>query len=68
MLPLPIVTTGTLMSVPLQNQLPVWSAAPKTTLAMLDSIQRIAIRLIGNETLTASLPPLQLRRDVGDLA
>ena len=33
-----------------------------------DSIQRRAIRLIGNETLTASLPPLQLRRDIGDLA
>ena len=46
----------------------VWGAAPKTTLAMLDSIQRRAIRLIGNENLTASLPPLQLRRDVGDLA
>ena len=46
----------------------VWGAAPKTTLAMLDSIQKRATKLIGNENLTAGLPPLQLRRDVGDLS
>ena len=46
----------------------IWGAAPKTTLAHLDSIQKRAIKLIGREELTSNLPPLQLRRDVGDLS
>ena len=43
-------------------------AAFKTTLSMLDFIQKRATKLIGNESLTEGLPPLQLRRDVGDLS
>ena len=46
----------------------VWSSAPKHTLLLLDSIQRSAIRLIGDPELTKTLDSLEHRRQVGDLA
>ena len=46
----------------------VWSSAPKHTLRLLDSIQKRAIRLIGDPELTANLESLEHRRRVGDLA
>ena len=45
----------------------VWSSAPKHTLRLLDSIQRRAIRLIGDRELTENLDSLEHRRQVGDL-
>ncbi|CAH1154470.1 unnamed protein product [Phaedon cochleariae] len=44
----------------------VWGSAPKHTLMLLDSIQRRAIRLEGDATLTNSLTPLEDQRKVGD--
>ena len=46
----------------------IWSSAPKHTLALLDSIQRRAIRLIDDPSLTDSLQSLSHRRQVGDLS
>ncbi|CAG9815454.1 unnamed protein product [Phaedon cochleariae] len=43
-------------------------ATPKHTLMLLDSIQRRAIRLVGDATLTHSLTSLEHRRKVGDLS
>ena len=45
----------------------VWSSAPKHTLRLLDSIERRAIRLIGDHELTKNLDSLEHRRQVGDL-
>jgi len=45
----------------------IWAGAPPTTLAYLDSIQKRAIRLIGDESITSSLAPLGHRRNVGAL-
>ena len=45
----------------------VWGSAPKHTLALLDTIQKRAVRLVGNESLTGSLHSLEHRRKVGDL-
>ena len=46
----------------------IWSSAPKHTLKLLDSIQKRAIRLIGDPELTKNLESLDHRRKVGDLA
>ena len=46
----------------------VWSSAPKHTLRLLDSIQKRAIRLIGDQELTRNLESLEHRRTVGDLS
>jgi hypothetical protein len=46
----------------------IWGAAPPTTLALLDSVQRRAIRLINKPALTNNLVPLDHRRKVGDLS
>ena len=46
----------------------IWGSAPKHTLMLLDSIQRRAIRLVGDATLTHSLTSLEHRRKVGDLS
>ena len=46
----------------------VWGSAPKSTLKLLDSVQKRAVRLIGDTKLTDSLPSLAHRRAVGDLA
>ena len=46
----------------------VWGAAPPTTLNILDSVQRRAIRLINDSALTDRLPLLAHRRAVGDLS
>ena len=46
----------------------VWGAAPPTTLNILDSVQRRAIRLINDPALTDKLPSLSHRRAVGDLS
>ena len=46
----------------------VWGAAPPTTLNILDSVQRRAIRLINDPALTDRLPSLAHRRAVGDLS
>ena len=45
----------------------IWGGAPTTTLKLLDSIQRRAIRLIGDPSLTNSLQPLSHRHAVADL-
>ena len=45
----------------------VWGAVPPSTLSILDSIQRKAIRLIDDPVLTGRLPSLAHRRAVGDL-
>ncbi|CAH2001397.1 unnamed protein product [Acanthoscelides obtectus] len=46
----------------------VWGAAAPTTLFMLDAVQRRAIRLIDDSSLTDSFGTLSHRRGVGDLA
>ncbi|CAG9825688.1 unnamed protein product [Phaedon cochleariae] len=46
----------------------IWNAAPKHTLKLLDSVQKRAIRLVGDASLTNSLTSLEHRRKVGDLA
>ena len=46
----------------------IWGAASLTTLSILDSIQRRAVRLINDPNLTRRLPSLQHRRSVGDLS
>ncbi|CAG9814285.1 unnamed protein product [Phaedon cochleariae] len=46
----------------------IWGSAPKHTLMLLDSIQRRAIRLVSDATLTHSLTSLEHRRKVGDLS
>src|SRR3978361_2310049 len=53
---------------PLEYCSHIWSSAPKHTLNMLDSVQRRAIRLIGNPALTCSLQSLEHRRTVADLS
>ncbi|CAH1971574.1 unnamed protein product [Acanthoscelides obtectus] len=46
----------------------VWGAATPTTLSMLDAVQRRAVRLIDDSSLTGSLGTLSHQRAVGDLA
>ena len=46
----------------------VWGAAPPSTLSILDSIERKAIRLIDDPVLTERLSSLAHRRDVCDLS
>nr|CAH7737493.1 unnamed protein product [Callosobruchus chinensis] len=46
----------------------IWGAAAPTSLSILDAVQRGAIRLIGDPTLTCHLQPLSHRRTVGDLS
>ncbi|CAH2019809.1 unnamed protein product [Acanthoscelides obtectus] len=46
----------------------IWGAAAPTTLSMLDAVQRRAVRLIDDSSLTDSLGTLSHRRVVGDLA
>jgi hypothetical protein len=46
----------------------VWGGAAQTTLSYLDSIQRRAIRMINNPSLTNDLDTLEHRRKVADLS
>ncbi|CAH1953833.1 unnamed protein product [Acanthoscelides obtectus] len=46
----------------------IWGTAAPTTLSMLDAVQRRAVRLIDDSSLTDSLGSLSHRRAVGDLA
>ncbi|KAG5898378.1 hypothetical protein JTB14_015809 [Gonioctena quinquepunctata] len=46
----------------------IWSAAPKHILRLLDSVQKRAIRLVGDASLTNSLTCLEHRRKVSDLS
>ncbi|CAH1958849.1 unnamed protein product [Acanthoscelides obtectus] len=46
----------------------IWGAAAPTTLSMLDAVQRRAVRLINDSSLTDSLGTLSHRRAVGELA
>ena len=46
----------------------VWGGAAETTLKMLDSVQKRAIRVIRNPQLTTELDTLKHRRDVADLS
>nr|CAH7733829.1 unnamed protein product [Callosobruchus chinensis] len=46
----------------------VWGAAAPTSLSILDAVQRMAIRLIGDPASTCHLQPLSHRRAVGDLS
>ncbi|KAG5884949.1 hypothetical protein JTB14_032816 [Gonioctena quinquepunctata] len=46
----------------------IWSAAPKHILRLLDSVQKRAIRLVGDASLTNSLTCLEHRRKVCDLS
>nr|CAH7723135.1 unnamed protein product [Callosobruchus chinensis]CAH7723137.1 unnamed protein product [Callosobruchus chinensis] len=46
----------------------IWGAAAPITLSVLDAIQRRAIRLIGDPSLTCHLQPLSHRRAVGNLS
>ncbi|CAH1115976.1 unnamed protein product [Phaedon cochleariae] len=46
----------------------IWSAAPKHTLELIESVPKRTIRLVGDASLTNSLTPLEHRRQVGDLA
>jgi len=45
----------------------IWAGACPTTLKFLDSVQKRAIRLIDDESITASLAPLGHRRNIGAL-
>nr|CAH7752166.1 unnamed protein product [Callosobruchus chinensis] len=46
----------------------IWGAAAPPALAILDAVQRRAIRLIGDPDLIFHLQPLSHRRAVGDLS
>jgi hypothetical protein len=46
----------------------IWAGASQTSLNYLDKIQKRAIRLINDETVTNSLAPLEHRRIVGALS
>jgi hypothetical protein len=46
----------------------IWGAASKSYLHLLDSIQRRAVRIIRNPSITDNLDSLQHRRDVADLS
>nr|CAH7742057.1 unnamed protein product [Callosobruchus chinensis] len=46
----------------------IWGAVAPTTMSILGAVQRRAIRLIGDPTLTCHLQPLSHRRAVGDLS
>ena len=46
----------------------VWGGAARTTLKMLDSVQKRAIKIIRNPQITKDLDTLQHRRDVADLS
>jgi len=46
----------------------IWGSASPSTLKILDSIQRKAVRLIDDPNLTGRLPSLAHRRAVGDLS
>nr|CAH7712847.1 unnamed protein product [Callosobruchus chinensis] len=50
----------------LENCSHIWGAATPTTFSILDAVQRRAIRLIVDPTLTCHLQPLSYRRAVGD--
>jgi reverse transcriptase-like protein len=53
---------------PLEYCSHIWGMASPTTLSILDSIQRRAVRLINDPSLTERLPSLAHRRPVGDLS
>jgi hypothetical protein len=46
----------------------IWSGAPKTTLHLLDRIQKRAIKLIGDNNIAESLDSLEHRRTVSSLS
>nr|CAH7718901.1 unnamed protein product [Callosobruchus chinensis] len=46
----------------------IWGTAAPTTFSVLDAVQRRAIRLIGDPTLTCHLQPLSHQHAVGDLS
>ena len=46
----------------------IWGGAPKTTLKLLDSVQRRAVRLINKHSLTGTLQSLSQRRAVAALS
>ncbi len=46
----------------------IWSAAPKHTLMLLNTVQKRAIKLINDPALTRNLDGLEHRRSVGDLS
>ena len=46
----------------------IWGGAPKTTLKLLDSVQRRAVRLINKPSLTGALQSLSHRRAVAALS
>jgi len=46
----------------------IWAGACPTTLKFLDTVQKRAIRLIDDESITASLAPLGHRRNIGALS
>nr|CAH7762908.1 unnamed protein product [Callosobruchus chinensis] len=46
----------------------IWGAAAAITFSILDTVQRRAIRLIGDPALTCHLQSLSHRREVGDLS
>ena len=46
----------------------LWDRSAKYLLDALDSLQRRAVRIIGDEEVTRHLEPLQLRRDVASLS
>nr|CAH7720739.1 unnamed protein product [Callosobruchus chinensis] len=46
----------------------IWGAAAPATLAILDAVQKRAIRLTGDPALTCHLQPFSDRRAVGDLS
>nr|CAH7768999.1 unnamed protein product [Callosobruchus chinensis] len=46
----------------------IWGAHAPTTMSILDTVQRRAIRLIGDPALTCQLQPLCHQRAVGDIS
>jgi hypothetical protein len=52
----------------MENNSSIWAGACPTSLKFLDSVQKRAIRLINDETITSSLAPLGHRRNIGALS
>jgi hypothetical protein len=52
----------------MENNSTIWAGACQSTLKYLDSVQKRAIRLINDESITSSLAPLGHRRNIGALS
>jgi hypothetical protein len=51
----------------MEDNSPMWASASDKDLKYLDAVQKRAIRLVNDESVTSSLGPLNHRRNIGAL-